>query len=130
MTARSIAPMPVCLHRLDMLRIVADGEQAAMHRRMQRLDAAVHDFRKAGDIRDIRHRKAGVGQRLVRAAGRKQPHALSGKRPGEVDDAGLVGHGRAVRTATRSGAGIFLEMTAMGCSVLTARGGPDGHAPR
>ena len=38
------------LHRLRMLFIVADREQAAMHFRMQRLDAAVHHLGKTGQL--------------------------------------------------------------------------------
>ena len=40
----------VRLHRAGMLLVVADREQAAMHLRMQRLDAAVHHFGKAGQL--------------------------------------------------------------------------------
>ena len=40
-------PDVVRAHRFGMRGIVADGEQAAMHRRMQRLDAAVHHFRES-----------------------------------------------------------------------------------
>jgi hypothetical protein len=48
----------VSLHRLDMLGVVADRQQAAMHQRMQRLDAAIHDFRKAGDLGNVGDRRA------------------------------------------------------------------------
>ncbi len=82
----------VFLHRGDMVRIVADRQQAAMHRRMQRLHPAVHDFRETGDFRDVGDRKAGRGNRLVRAAGRQELYALLGERLGKLDNAGLVGN--------------------------------------
>ena len=56
-------------HRAGMLGIVADRQQAAMHLRMQRLDAPVHHLGEAGEIRDVDHREAGVGDRLGGAAG-------------------------------------------------------------
>ena len=59
-------------HRFGMGGIVADREQAAMHRRMQRLDPAVHHFGKAGQIADVEHFETGVAQRLARAAGRDE----------------------------------------------------------
>ncbi len=39
---------------------------------MQRLHAAVHDFRKSGDLRNIRHGKSGIAQCRGRAAGGDQ----------------------------------------------------------
>ena len=80
-------------HRLGVLGIVAQREQAAMDRRMQRLDAAVHHFRKAGEIADVEHVEPGIAQRLARAAGRDQLDAVAGERAGEVDHAGFVGNG-------------------------------------
>ena len=38
------------VHGFRVLGIVADAEQRAMHRRMQGLDAAVHDLGKAGQL--------------------------------------------------------------------------------
>ncbi len=52
---------PVRPHRFDMRRIVADREQTAVHRRMQRLDAAVHHFRETGQIADVAHFQPGIG---------------------------------------------------------------------
>ncbi len=43
----------VRLHRIGMLLVVADREQAAMHLGMQRLDPAVHHFGKAGEVGDV-----------------------------------------------------------------------------
>ena len=50
----------VCAHRFDVLGVVADRQQSAMHRRMQRLDPAVHHFRKAGQLADVEHLKSGI----------------------------------------------------------------------
>ena len=40
------------------LRVAADGEQAAVHLGMQRLHAAVEHLGKPGEVRDILHREA------------------------------------------------------------------------
>ena len=80
-------------HRFGMRGIVADGEQAAMHRRMQGLDAAVHHLRKAGQVGDVEDGEAGLAQRFARAAGRNELDAVAGERAGELDNPGLVGHG-------------------------------------
>jgi hypothetical protein len=50
-------------------RVVAQVEQAAMHRRVQRLHAAVHHFRKARQVSDVFHLEPGVLQQFRRAAG-------------------------------------------------------------
>jgi len=41
------------LHRVGMLLVVADREQAAMHLGVQRLDPAIHHFGKARQVRDV-----------------------------------------------------------------------------
>ena len=76
-----------------MLGVVADREQAAMHLGMQRLDAAVHHFGKAGQLGDVLDLQPGLGDRLRGAAGRDQLDAVAGQRLGELDQAGLVGNG-------------------------------------
>ena len=76
-----------------MLGVFADREQAAVHLGMQRLDTAVHHFRKAGEIGYVDDLEAGIGQRLARAAGRDEFDAALGQRACEVDQAGLVGNG-------------------------------------
>ena len=60
---------------------------------MQRLHAAVHHLGKAGELGHVAHLQAGVGERLAGAAGRDQLDAVAGERAGELDQAGLVGHG-------------------------------------
>ena len=64
-----------------------------MHRRMQRLDAAVHHFGKSGQFADVDNRQAGIAQRLARAAGRDELDAEAGQRARKVDDAGFIGDG-------------------------------------
>ncbi len=48
---------------------------------------------KAGVLADVDHRQAGIAQRLGGAAGGQQFDAGVGKRAGEIDKAGFVGHG-------------------------------------
>ncbi len=84
----------VVLHRLRMIGIVADREQSTMHVGMQRLDPAVHHFRKAGQVCDIADLQPGRGDRLGGAAGRDQVDAKACQRAGELDQAGLVGNGK------------------------------------
>ena len=112
----------VLAHRRRMLGIVAHAEQPAMHRRMQRLDAAVHDLGKAGELGDVAHGDAGLGDRLGRAAGRDQLDAGRGKRPWRSRSRPVLSEteSSARRTGTRSGAGMFLEATAMGWRPFTA----------
>ncbi len=78
---------PVIRHRLPVLGVVADGEKAAMHIRMQRLDAAIHDFRKAGDLGDVGDSEAGIRQRLERAPGRQDGDAERDQFAGQLHHA-------------------------------------------
>jgi hypothetical protein len=71
--------------------IVADGEQAAMDGRMQRLDAAVHDLGKAGDVRNVPDGYALRRDRLRRAAGGDQLDASRMERAGQLGEPRLVG---------------------------------------
>ncbi len=82
------------LERGDVRRIVTARENAAVHLRMQRLHAPIEHFRKAGVIADLRHREAGVGERVRGAASRQEPDAELREAAREVDDPGLVGHGQ------------------------------------
>jgi len=60
----------VRLHRRGVILVGADRQQAAMHLRMQRLDAAVHHLGKTGQLGDIDDLEARVLERLGGAAGR------------------------------------------------------------
>ena len=81
---------PVCGERRLVLGVVADGEQAAVHRRMQGLHPAVHHLGEARQVGDLRHRKPGLLQGAVRPARRDQRDAARMQRAGKVDEAGLV----------------------------------------
>src|SRR3546814_13591070 len=59
-------------HRRGVFGIVAHAEQPAMHLGVERLDAAVHHLRKAGEIGNVAHREPGVAQRLRGPPGREQ----------------------------------------------------------
>ena len=79
-------------HGGGMLGIVAHRQQPAVNRGVQRLDAAIHHFRKAGEVRNVLHRQPGLAQRLGGAPGRDQFHAARGQSLAKVHKAGLVGH--------------------------------------
>ena len=79
-----------------------------MHRRMQRLDAAVHHFGKAGQFGDVAHRQAGSLSALRVPPVETSSMPKPGKRAGEVDQAGLVGDGD-------EGAGGAAQMFGHGC---------------
>ena len=74
-----------------MLGVAADREQAGVELRVQRLDAAVHDLREAGEVLDRAHLEAGVGELAGGAAGRDELDPEVGEAAREVDDAALVG---------------------------------------
>src|SRR5215472_11772906 len=63
-----------------------------MNGRMQGLDAAVHHFRKAGELADVEHFQSGVAEGLARAAGRNQLDVEGGESARKIDHAGLIGH--------------------------------------
>ena len=71
-TTRSTRPMPCCSAALEVLGMMAAGQDAAVDLRVQRLDAAVHHLGKPGDVRNVDYRQAGIGQRLGGPAGRDQ----------------------------------------------------------
>jgi len=79
--------------RAFMVGIVADGQNSAMHLWVQCFHAAIHHFGKARVIRDFLDRKARVFERLERAAGGEDFHAVFCKALREIDEAGFVGHG-------------------------------------
>jgi hypothetical protein len=82
----------VLRHRGHVLGHVTPGEQARVHARIQRLDAAVEDLRKPGVLGHFGHGHPVFRQQPGRASGGKDPVAESGEALGELDDAGLVGH--------------------------------------
>jgi hypothetical protein len=103
---------PVRRHRLPVLGGVAHAEQAAVHRRVQGLDPPVHHLREAGEVGNVLHRQAGVGDRLARPAGGDEFDAQGGEGLGGLHEAGLVGdrderafHGDAVGGGREIGGG-------------------------
>ena len=59
-------------HGGDVFGIIAHREEAAMHHRMQCLDAAVHHLGKASKLADVLHRQASGTERFGRPARRHQ----------------------------------------------------------
>jgi hypothetical protein len=84
---------PVRPHGMSVARLVAIPEKRAMDFRVQRLDPAIHDFREAGDVRNVGHRDARRTQGARRSTGRDQLNAEPGKPAREVGKTGLVGDG-------------------------------------
>jgi hypothetical protein len=82
----------VLVHGAGVFRVAANSEKPAMHLRVQRLHAAVHHLRKAGQLRHVDDAEPCVLQRLGGAAGRDELDVVAGERRGEVDEPGLVGH--------------------------------------
>jgi hypothetical protein len=71
--------------------VVADRQQPRVQARVQRLDAAVHHLRKAGEVLDRADLEARVGERGGGPAGRHELDAEAGEAAREVDDAAFVG---------------------------------------
>ena len=99
-------------HRLGMGGIVAHGEKPAMHRRMQRLDPAIHHFGESGQFADVEYLEAGVAQRFAGTAGRDELDAEAGQRAREFDHARFVGDGNqgARGAAQMLGHGVSLHL--------------------
>ena len=74
-----------------MAAVVTAMQDAAVHLRMQRLDAPVQHFRKPGQLGNIFHRNAGVAQQLGRASGRNQFHSEGDEFAGEIYQSGFIG---------------------------------------
>ena len=70
----------------------APSQKAAVNLRMQRLDPAAHDLRKAGVLGHFFDDDAVIRQQLGGAAGRQQLDAAFAQFAGEFNDAGLVGN--------------------------------------
>jgi len=58
--------------RARVLGVVADGEDAAVYARVERLDAAVQHLWETGHVRNIAHFQPRLAQRLRRPAGAEQ----------------------------------------------------------
>ena len=71
---------------------VAPGQQAAVHFRVQRLDAAVTDFGESGDFTDTDGLHALLFQQTLRTTRGDDFPAEAGKGGGERRNAGLVAY--------------------------------------
>ena len=85
-------PDPVGLHRSHVLRVVAQRQQPAVNRGVEGLDPPVHHFGKAGQLRDVLHRKACVAERLGGAAGAHQFNPARCEACAKFSQTALVGH--------------------------------------
>ena len=83
----------VLFHRCGMGGGIADPQQAAVHHGVERLDPAVHHFRKAGQVGDIAHRQPGLVDRSAGAAGGDQLDPQVVKGAGDVLQPRLVRQG-------------------------------------
>ena len=78
--------------RLEVVRAVATRQDAAVDRRVQRLDPPVHHLGKPGDVGDVDDRETLGGQRLGGAAGGHQFDPKGGQAAAERRQPGLVGN--------------------------------------
>ena len=86
-------PDAVRVHGLHMGRVVAQPQQPAMQRRMQRLDPPVQHFGETRPLRDLHDGDAGRAQLPGRAAGGEDFDAALRKKAPERLQPRLVGHG-------------------------------------
>ena len=80
----------VLLQRLQVFRIVAAGQQAAVHVGVQGLDAAVADFGKSRHVADVDNLDTAVGQQFHRAARGDHLPAQGTQALGEINDTRFV----------------------------------------
>jgi hypothetical protein len=78
------------LHRAHVLGEIAPTEQAAVHERVQRLDAPIEHLGEARVLGHVLHLEPSLAQRARRAPRRKQAKAALGDHLGEVHETGLV----------------------------------------
>jgi hypothetical protein len=77
--------------------------------RVQRLDAAVEHFRKAGVVGHLGNRNAAFFQQAGRAARGQQGHAKPGETAGEFNESGLVGNADQRGLDDSHGAGLRIR---------------------
>ena len=78
-------------------------QDAAVHRRMQGLDAAMQHLRGMRNVRHIANLEAGLTHHACRASATKQAHALGSKALGQLYKARLVVHGKDSRGLCHDG---------------------------
>ena len=69
-------------------------QNAAVHGRMQGLDAAMQHLRGMRNVRHIANLEAGLTHHACRASATKQAHALGGKALGQLYEARLIVYGK------------------------------------
>ena len=114
----------------EVRRVVADGQQPGVELGVQRLDAAVHDLREAGEVLDRRGPRARPpASSRGGAAGGHELDAELGEPAGEVDDPALVGD-RQQRAPDADGAGRVGVAAVARCWRLGDGAEHSGPAPR
>jgi hypothetical protein len=89
----------VLFHCGNVLRVVAQRQQAAMDLGVQRLDPAVHHFRETRHFGHVDHRQPRLAQEARGASGADQFHVeFVVQRPGKGLQAGFVGNGQQCAT--------------------------------
>ncbi len=83
----------MAFHRLQVLRVITQRQQAAMHHRVQGLQTPAHHFREAGVLGNLTDRQTGLNQHLVGATGGQQLNAIIGELAREGHNITLVGDG-------------------------------------
>src|SRR5262249_44373031 len=78
------------LQRGPVLGMIADGQDAAMDQRVQRLDAAIQDLGEARDLGNVTDRESGLLQGSSRSTGGDQLDMEFCQDTSEIDQAGLV----------------------------------------
>ncbi len=75
----------------DVRGVFAAMQNAAVNFGMQRLDAPIEHFRKAGEFGDVFDGDAGIAQQLGGASGGDEFDAEAGELAGEIYEAGFIG---------------------------------------
>ena len=79
-------------HHCQMLRQIAPAENAAMHFRVEGLDAAIEHLGKAGVVGNVGDVESGIAQQLGGAAGGQQLDPELSQAAGKIHRAALVGN--------------------------------------
>ena len=87
----SMGVMPNFASASPVAGVVASRQDAAVHERVQRLDAPVHHLGRPGDLGHLEHGQPGLLERLGGAAGGDEAAPAGRQAAGKLDDAGLVG---------------------------------------
>ena len=82
----------VLLERRHVRRVVAAGQQTAVHLGMERLHAAVADFRETRHVADVDYLHTALAEQLHGAARGDDLPAEAPQPPGKIDHAGLVAY--------------------------------------